>query len=57
MRNHRGYSGFRLNKPQYSAHHYEQDYLLMDGTYFFVLKVEEMVLAQKVPGLEELEQQ
>jgi len=23
MRNHRGYSGFRLNKPQYSAHHYE----------------------------------
>jgi len=55
-RNYRGYSGFRLNLPQFSPFHQEQEILLMDGIYIFVLKVEEYHFDRSmeiIPGFED----
>jgi len=36
------YYGFRMDKPCYSAHHYEKEVVLMDGISFIVLKIEDV---------------
>ena len=43
------YSGFRLNKPTFSAHHYEQEVLLMEGTVVYVMGVEEIFVDANQP--------
>ena len=53
VRNYRGFAGFRLNQPQYSAHPHEKEFLLQDGLRMFVLKVEEVAMESTEPGLEE----
>ena len=42
--NFKGFSGFRMNSEDYSAHAHEQEYIFMDGARFIVLKVEEIEL-------------
>ena len=39
MQNYFTYYAFRLNSQQYSAHHHEDEYLLMDGIAMYVIKV------------------
>ena len=40
-RNYKSFSGFRLDKGDYSAFPYEQEYLFMEGLEVTILKVEE----------------
>ena len=40
--NFKGFSGFRMNSEDYSAHPHEQEYLFMEGARFVVLKVEDV---------------
>ena len=46
VRNWSGFSGFRLNRAQFSAHYHEDEILLFEGFKVFVLKVEENVAAK-----------
>lgn len=52
VRNYRGFAGFRLDRPQYSAHPQEKEHLLMDSLRMFVLKVEEVAWENPQPGFE-----
>lgn len=51
VRNYRGFAGFRLNTPYYSAHSQEDEYLLMDGLRMFVLKVEDFAIDNADPDM------
>ena len=42
--NWRGFKGFRLNQPVYSAFPFEEEYLLMEGIKVWVLRVNENVV-------------
>jgi len=53
VRNFYGFRGFRLNTPQFSAFPQEKEFVLMDGTQFYVLKVEETVIENDNEGFED----
>lgn len=38
------YYGFRMDRPSYSAHHFEREAILMDGVTMLVLKIEEFTI-------------
>ena len=44
FRNYKEFGGFRLNKPEYSAFPFEEEYLLMEGIDVWVLRVDENVV-------------
>ena len=44
FRNYRRFGGFRLNKPEYSAFPFEEEFLLMEGILVWVLRVDENVV-------------
>ena len=44
VRNYLGFHAFRINDERYTAHPYEQEFLLMEGIFVWVLKVEEILV-------------
>lgn len=47
MQNYRGWSGFRLNHEDFSAHQFEEEILLREGIQMFVMKIEEYTFENK----------
>jgi len=46
VRNWSGFNGFRMNRPQFSAHYHEEEVLLFEGFKVFVLQIEEIFCKQ-----------
>lgn len=44
VRNYLGYHAFRMNDERYTAYPQEQEYLLMEGIFLWVMKVEELLV-------------
>lgn len=42
VRNYLGFHAFRMNDDRYTAFPQEQEYLLMEGMFLWVMKVEEL---------------
>jgi len=42
MKNYKSYHSFRLNDAKYTAHPYEQEYIMMEGILMHLMKVEEI---------------
>lgn len=44
MRNYLGYHAFRMSDDRYTAFPEEQEFLLMDGIFLWVIKVEDILV-------------